>query len=191
MVATSLSLLLCAAVAAVGGSNSNVNNVESAASRGHWNAQAWQAATGSCPVPTDFPETRDANLMARSNTGVVFTDGGSRSYLASAGYMAALLELDLVKNIRYISGISAGTKLPLVEPRMHFGCISCSFSRLLNSSGPSTGPSNTSSLTPVAANEYAVVNHAPPLMPEKRPMGKGNNSQKQRQLFHPLYPESS
>ena len=75
---------------------------------GFWQAQAWQAANGAYPVSTDFPETLDADLMSRPNTGVVFTGGGSRSYLASTGYMAALHELDLVKNIRYITGISGG-----------------------------------------------------------------------------------
>ena len=46
--------------------------------------------------------------MARGNTGIAFTGGGSRSYIAATGYLAALTELGLMDNIRYISGISGG-----------------------------------------------------------------------------------
>ena len=75
---------------------------------GDWKVKAWQAADPSWPVPSDFPELDDDNLKRRPSTGVAFTGGGSRSYLASAGYMAALEELGLVPNIRYITGISGG-----------------------------------------------------------------------------------
>lgn len=73
-----------------------------------WSARVWQSA-GDNPVPSDFPELADENVMSRPNTGIAFTGGGSRSYLASTGYMAALHELGLVENIRYISGISGGS----------------------------------------------------------------------------------
>ena len=56
-----------------------------------------------------FPEQNDAELMSRPNTGIAFTGGGSRSYLASTGYLAALTELGLMDNVRYISGISGGS----------------------------------------------------------------------------------
>ena len=46
--------------------------------------------------------------MARANTGIAFTGGGSRSYIAATGYLAALTELGLMDNVRYISGISGG-----------------------------------------------------------------------------------
>jgi hypothetical protein len=72
-----------------------------------WQVKAWQAA-GEFPVPSDFPEMSDENVKNRPSTGIAFTGGGSRSYLASAGYMAALEELGLVPNIRYITGISGG-----------------------------------------------------------------------------------
>jgi hypothetical protein len=55
-----------------------------------------------------FPEQNDPSVMARSNTGIAFTGGGSRSYLAATGYLAALTELGLMDNVRYISGISGG-----------------------------------------------------------------------------------
>ncbi len=72
-----------------------------------YNVRAYRSK-GKFPQPDDFPETKDSELMKRKNVGIAFTGGGSRSYLASAGQMAALLELDLIKNIRYISGISGG-----------------------------------------------------------------------------------
>ena len=60
------------------------------------------------PEPSDFPETSDKNVMSRPNTGIVTSGGGSRSYLTSAGYLAALEELGLMSNFRYITGISGG-----------------------------------------------------------------------------------
>jgi hypothetical protein len=72
-----------------------------------YNVRAYRSK-GKFPKPDDFPETKNIELMKRKNVGIAFTGGGSRSYLASAGQMAALLELDLIKNIRYISGISGG-----------------------------------------------------------------------------------
>ena len=73
-----------------------------------WDVKAWQS-TAEYPTATDFPEMQDETINQRPNVGIAFTGGGSRSYLASAGYMAALQELDLVKNIRYIAGISGGS----------------------------------------------------------------------------------
>mmetsp|Transcript_20874 Transcript_20874/g.35177 ORF Transcript_20874/g.35177 Transcript_20874/m.35177 type:complete len:563 (+) Transcript_20874:55-1743(+) len=55
-----------------------------------------------------FPEQTDTNIMARPNTGIAFSGGGARSYLASTGYLAALNELGLMDNVRYVSGISGG-----------------------------------------------------------------------------------
>lgn len=55
-----------------------------------------------------FPEQSDARIMARPNTGIGFTGGGSRSYIAAAGYLAALTELGLMDNVRYVTGISGG-----------------------------------------------------------------------------------
>lgn len=70
-----------------------------------WNVFAWQAKS-EYPNPSDFPEA-DV-LSSRASSAVAFTGGGSRSYLASLGYLAALNELDL-SNIRYMSGVSGGS----------------------------------------------------------------------------------
>jgi hypothetical protein len=69
-------------------------------------ARAWQS---SFPEPdfNDFPEREFLSL--KSNTAIGFTGGGSRSFVASLGYLGGLLELDLLKNIRYIAGISGGS----------------------------------------------------------------------------------
>lgn len=71
-------------------------------------AKAWQKIA-QYPTGTDFPEQSDKNIKGRPNTAIGFTGGGSRSYLASVGYLSALTELDLVKNTRYIGGISGGS----------------------------------------------------------------------------------
>ena len=73
-----------------------------------YNAKAWQKA-GDFPTSSDFPEQHDENVKKRASVAIGFTGGGSRSYTASVGYMAALTELDLVKNTRYIGGISGGS----------------------------------------------------------------------------------
>ena len=39
----------------------------------------------------------------------VFLGGGSRSYVASIGYLGALHELGLMEDVRYITGISGGS----------------------------------------------------------------------------------
>lgn len=72
-----------------------------------WQVKAWQAAAD-FPEPSDFPEAGDENVNARPNTAIVITGGGSRSYLASAGYLAALEEMGLMSKVRYITGISGG-----------------------------------------------------------------------------------
>ncbi len=68
-------------------------------------ARAWQAA-GKYPDVTDFPEV--SLLSDRPNTAIAFSGGGSRSFLAGMGYLAALHKLDLMKNVRYLGGISGG-----------------------------------------------------------------------------------
>ena len=57
-----------------------------------WSVKAWQSLSAD-PAPSDFPETDSAELMSRPSVGIGFTGGGSRSFLASAGYMSALHEL--------------------------------------------------------------------------------------------------
>ena len=58
---------------------------------------------------TDFPESKYHGLRKKPNTGIVFSGGGSRAYVAAIGYLSGLVKLDLIKNIRYIGGISGGS----------------------------------------------------------------------------------
>jgi hypothetical protein len=72
------------------------------------NFKAWQSSKA-YPEPNDFPELHEESVLSRPNTAIAFTGGGSRSFLASIGYLAGLNELGLIPNIRYISGISGGS----------------------------------------------------------------------------------
>jgi hypothetical protein len=68
-------------------------------------AYAWQSAS-TYPDASDFPETE--LLADRPSIAISFSGGGARSFNASLGYLAALHQLDLLKNVRYIGGISGG-----------------------------------------------------------------------------------
>jgi hypothetical protein len=70
-----------------------------------FSAKAWQSSKD-YPEPSDFPEV--ALLKDRPNTAIAFTGGGSRAYTAAIGYLAGLHKLDLLKNVRYVGGISGG-----------------------------------------------------------------------------------
>lgn len=72
------------------------------------NFKAWQSSNA-YPEPNDYPELHEESVLSRPNTAIAFTGGGSRSFLASIGYLAGLTELGLIPNIRYISGISGGS----------------------------------------------------------------------------------
>jgi hypothetical protein len=63
-------------------------------------AFAWKSRT-QIPESTDFPELKISSVNQRPNTAILFSGGGSRSFIASIGYLAALTKLDLIKNIRY------------------------------------------------------------------------------------------
>jgi hypothetical protein len=54
-----------------------------------------------------FPE--ESILSNRSRTGICFSGGGYRSYIASVAYLRALLHLDLLKDTRHIVGTSGGS----------------------------------------------------------------------------------
>jgi hypothetical protein len=69
------------------------------------NAKVWQS-TGEYVDQNLFPEKE--LLSSKPNTAIAFTGGGSRAYLAAMGYLAGLHKLDLLKNVRYIGGISGG-----------------------------------------------------------------------------------
>lgn len=70
-----------------------------------FNARAWRSEND-YPDVTDFPEV--SLLKNRPNNAIAFTGGGSRSYLLGLGYLSALHKLDLMKNVRYLGGISGG-----------------------------------------------------------------------------------
>jgi hypothetical protein len=69
------------------------------------NAMAWRSGAD-FPTEEDFPEIE--LLLTKPNTAIAFSGGGSRAYTAAMGYLAGLRDLDLLKNIRYIGGISGG-----------------------------------------------------------------------------------
>jgi len=61
-----------------------------------------------------FPEVSDTDLIydpiiSRPNCGIAFSGGGTVSAALAPGFLKALEDLDLMKNVRYISGVSGGT----------------------------------------------------------------------------------
>ena len=63
----------------------------------------------------EYPETNPNDplyysaIANRPNTGICVSGGGSVSASLIAGYYAALTDLNLMQNVRYISGVSGGT----------------------------------------------------------------------------------
>lgn len=55
-----------------------------------------------------FPEMDDPNLIAKPNTAVLFTGGGTRAMVAMLGQLQGLHQIGLLRNVRYISGMSGG-----------------------------------------------------------------------------------
>ena len=75
-------------------------------------AETYQANVWQNPDPTaipSYPEQRDPLVSSKPNTAISFSGGGSRSYIATFGILAGLYELDLLKNVRYMGGISGGS----------------------------------------------------------------------------------
>ena len=71
-------------------------------------ARAWQSANAAYPQGKDFPEVSDPKIASRPSTAIGFTGGGARAMVAAIGQLAGLTELGLMKNVRYVSGISGG-----------------------------------------------------------------------------------
>lgn len=74
-------------------------------------ARAWQSLDELVPNANfEYPE---ASILAgqpdRTSTGIGFTGGGSRSYIASFGYISAFHKLDKMGKVSYVSGISGGS----------------------------------------------------------------------------------
>lgn len=54
-------------------------------------------------------EMNDATLVERTkNSGIVFSGGGARAFVSCMGQLRGLVELDVLKDVRYITGISGG-----------------------------------------------------------------------------------
>jgi len=58
-----------------------------------------------------FPEETEIGswLERRTNTGISFSGGGSRAYLAATGSLRGFKDLGLLSKIRYLTGVSGGT----------------------------------------------------------------------------------
>ena len=67
--------------------------------------KAWQSVHDT----VYFPESDVAEVTSKPNTGISFSGGGSRSYIASMGYLGGLHKLGLMQNVRYIIGVSGGS----------------------------------------------------------------------------------
>ena len=69
-------------------------------------AKVWQSTQQGTSVIYNYPEV---DHVRPQSTALCFSGGGSRSYIASLGYMRALSDMGLMDNVRYITGISGGS----------------------------------------------------------------------------------
>ena len=74
------------------------------------NVRYWKVADGDFK----YPEIHDKELkytpiLNRPSCGICISGGGTVSASLSTGYFKALKDLDLMKNLRYIAGVSGGT----------------------------------------------------------------------------------
>jgi hypothetical protein len=69
------------------------------------NATAWKSL-GPSGQSLRFPELQQ---IRGPSTAVAFSGGGTRAFTAAIGQLAALNELGLLKDVRYIAGISGGS----------------------------------------------------------------------------------
>ena len=59
-------------------------------------------------------------IKQRANAGAAFSGGGTRSYLATLGYLRALLDLGVLQDLRYVSSVSGGSISS--PPALDCGC---------------------------------------------------------------------
>lgn len=71
------------------------------------NVKAWQSLQ-EYQTASEFPENSILSAAGKPNTAIGFTGGGARAYTAAIGHLAGLRDLDLLKNVRYIGGVSGG-----------------------------------------------------------------------------------
>ena len=55
-----------------------------------------------------FPELELPDLQAKPHSGIAFSGGGLRSYTSTLGYLRGLLDVNLLQQTRYITGVSGG-----------------------------------------------------------------------------------
>lgn len=68
-----------------------------------FDVKSWQSTSSS---GFTFPEDSLSEVQASKSVGLTFSGGGDRSYLASIGYLAAMHELGLLEDVKYIVGVS-------------------------------------------------------------------------------------
>mmetsp|Transcript_11118 Transcript_11118/g.33266 ORF Transcript_11118/g.33266 Transcript_11118/m.33266 type:complete len:567 (-) Transcript_11118:1702-3402(-) len=56
-----------------------------------------------------YPEADASSLATKTNSAIVFTGGGVRSYTCTLGYLAGLRDAGLLDKPRYIGGVSGGS----------------------------------------------------------------------------------
>ena len=69
-------------------------------------SRVWRASTTG--LPTVWPESAVSELAMRSESGICLSGGGSRSFIASLGYLQALLDIGVLNRTRYLVGTSGG-----------------------------------------------------------------------------------
>jgi hypothetical protein len=78
------------------------------------NPQAWVLnqsafADASSLLALRWPEDDLDDVGGKPATAITFSGGGTRSYMASLGYLRALADLGLLQNVKYIAGVSGGS----------------------------------------------------------------------------------
>ena len=78
------------------------------------NVKVWKSNNEN-PLASDYPEKSIIEKKTKTtDTAIGFSGGGSRAFTAAMGYLAGLRDLDLLKNVRYIGGISGGAWAAIV-----------------------------------------------------------------------------
>eukprot|EP00038_Savillea_parva_P014148 m.10120 g.10120 ORF g.10120 m.10120 type:complete len:572 (-) comp2717_c0_seq1:1775-3490(-) len=60
-------------------------------------------------TPFTYPESTLTSLANKTDSAIVFTGGGVRSYTCTMGYLAGLLQAGLLDKPKYIGGVSGGS----------------------------------------------------------------------------------
>eukprot|EP01050_Picozoa_sp_SAG11_P034391 SAG11_NODE_12133_length_720_cov_1.309179_1_plen_151_part_10 len=85
------------APAAVVATAANSNDIE---------ARVWRGLDSSGRPA--FPELGQPETLAKANSAIAFSGGGIRAYTLTLGHLRGLLDVGLLPEIRYISGVSGG-----------------------------------------------------------------------------------